>query len=440
MSQELITMSSKELSRYEVLKNLIAGVINGTEAAKQLKVTVRHVRRLRIKADKGGAKGLIHKSRGKPSNRQIENSIIKNAKKYLKKFYHDFGPTHAMEKLEECHQIKLSNESVRQIMIGEDLWHPKPRKKNKEHRSWRPRKECFGEMEQFDGSYHDWFEGRGKTCCLLASIDDATGKITKLEFGGHEGVIPSFVFWQHYVETFGKPLNIYLDRHSTYKQIQPGVVDNPDFLTQFERAMKDLDIKIIHAYSPQAKGRVERLFQTLQDRLIKELRLAQISGVEAANEFCKQTFIPWFNQKFAVVPQKKTNLHRSLDQIEKERLDKIFSKQKIATIANDFTVRYQGKYFQLLKDQPTLVRQKEKVLIEERTSSEIFICVRDKYLNYKILPQRPEKVKPDPRIYALAPKPRAYQLPSQNHPWRKLAKISYQIKKAKQLEIAKTPK
>lgn len=440
MSQKFITMSSKELSRYEVLKDLIGGVINGTEAAILLRVTVRHVRRLRVRANKDGAKGLIHKSRGKPSNRRINERMLKNAKKYLKKFYKDFGPTHAMEKLEEIHTIKLSNESVRQIMVTEDLWHPKPRKKNKEHRSWRPRKECFGEMEQFDGSYHNWFESRGKECCLLASIDDATGKITSLEFTDHEGVIPSFVFWRHYVEIFGKPLTIYLDRHSTYKQIQPSVVDNPYFLTQFERAMKDLDIRVIHAYSPQAKGRVERLFQTLQDRLIKELRLARVSDVRAANQFCKETFIPWFNQKFGVVSQKKTNLHRSLNTMEKRCLDKIFSKQKTAIVANDFTVRYQGTYFQLLKDQPILVRQKEKVLIEERTSGEIFISLRDKYLHYKVLPQRPEKVKPDPRIYALAPKPRIYRSPSPNHPWKNQAKINYQIKIAQQLEIAKTPK
>lgn len=436
MSQIFVTMSNKELSRYEIIKNLLSGGINGTEAGKQLVVTVRHIRRLKAKVRQQGAKGLIHKSRGQKSNRKIKKEIMNKIKRYLKSLYRDFNPTHAKEKLEENHQITLSDELVRQIMIKENLWRPKPRKKNKEYRSWRSRKECFGEMEQFDGSYHDWFEERAPKCCLLASIDDATGKITKLQFTNREGVTPAFVFWREYIKKHGKPLNIYLDRHSTYKQIQPSVADNPDFLTQFERSMKDLDINIIHAYSPQAKGRVERLFKTLQNRLPKELRLAGISDFAQANEFCEQVFVPWFNDKFSVIPGKKKNLHRQLNPIEAQCLNKVFSIQKAKTIANDFTLQYQGRYFQLLKDQPTLVRQKEKVLVEERTNGEIFVSLRDKYLNFKVLPQRPGKVKI--KTYVLASKPRVYQSPPPDHPWRKQIKIDYQIKIAKQLETVKT--
>lgn len=225
---------------------------------------------------------------------------------------------------------------------------------------------------------------------MLASIDDAKGEITGLKFVHWEGVKPAFKFWKEYIQKRGKPLRIYLDRHSTYKQNQKSIFDDPDVLTQFERAMKDLDVEIIHAYSPQAKGRIERLFKTLQDRLIKELRLAGISAIEEANRFAEEIFIPNFNQKFSVPAQKKRNLHRPLNKFEKENLDKIFSLQNIRKVANDFTLRYKGRWFQLLETQPCLVLRKNKILIEERISGEILISLRNRHLNFKELPGRPE--------------------------------------------------
>ena len=212
---------------------------------------------------------------------------------------------------------------------------PKPRKKNKEYRAWRLRKEQYGEMEQFDGCYYDWFEDRAPGCCLVASIDDATGKITHLRFVHDEGIIPVFAFWKQYLEKQGKPISIYLDKFSTYKINTKTLADNPNVLTQFERAMKDIGIKIIHANSPQAKGRVERVNITLQDRLVKELRLANISTLEEANKFVEK-FIPQFNAKFGVVAQKKGNLHQPLTQFVKENLDKIFSVKNTRIVNNDF--------------------------------------------------------------------------------------------------------
>lgn len=417
MTQKLITMTQKELSRYEVIKQLIAQQVNGTEAAKQTGLSVRHIKRLKVKMKKFGAQGIIHGNRGRESNRKIKPEIIRKAKKYLKKYYLDFGPTLAMEKLAERHNIKFSKETTRQIMIKEKLWKPKPRKKNKEYRSWRPRKEYFGEMEQFDGSYHDWFEGRNEKCCLLGSIDDATGKISKAKFVSDEGVIPVFNFWQRYVQKQGKPANIYLDRHSTYKQNQKSVFDDPGCLTQFERAMKDLNVNIIHAYSPQAKGRIERLFGTLQDRLIKELRLHNISTIMEANKLLEKVFISQFNEKFAVAPQKKRNLHRKLNKMEKESLDKIFSIQKERIINNDFTIRYGSQWYQLDKTQPTLVCRKDKVLIEKRLNGEIQISLRNKYLNFQQLPGRPKKAKPM-KVTALTRTAPSWKPPA-DHPWRK---------------------
>ena len=415
---QTITMTPKELSRYEVIKRLLKKEINGTEASKQIGVTTRQIRSIKAKVRQYGVRGIIHGLRGKPSNKQLPNEKVAQIKQVVKDKYHDFGPTFAAEKLEENHQIKISNEKLRQLMIDWDCWSPKPRRKNKEYRSWRQRKEQFGEMEQFDGSYHYWLEDRGPYCCLLASIDDAKGEITGLKFVDWEGVKNGFGFWQKYFGKHGKPLSIYLDRHSTYKQNQKSVFDDPKCFTQFQRAMEiDLGIKIIHAYSPQAKGRIERLFETLQDRLIKELRLAGISTIEEANQFVEKIFIPKFNDKFAVCPQKKGDLHKPLTKWEKDNLDKIFSIQTKRTVSNDFTVRHQGKWYQLGQAQPTLVLKRDKILMEERADGTMFISLRNKYLNYVVLPKRPEKVN-QTKVIALTRTKSSWKPPA-NHPWRR---------------------
>lgn len=417
MAQEiLLTMTKKELTRYEIIKRLIGKEINGTEASRQLDLSVRQAKRIKAKVIKEGVKGIIHKNRGKQGNRGLPEERIKRVEKIVKEKYADFGPTFASEKLSDNHQIKISKEKLRQLMTGWKLWKPKTRKENNEYRSWRQRKEYYGEMEQFDGSYHHWFEGRSEECCLLASIDDAMGKITKLKFVDWEGVKPAFIFWREYIETHSKPLKIYLDRHSTYKINAKSLFDDPSVLTQFERAMRDLDTEVIHAHSPQAKGRAERLFGTLQDRLVKELRLEGISTIEVANKFVEKEFIPKYNKKFAVLPQKKGNLHKPLNRFEKENLDKIFSIQDTRTINNDFTIRFKGKWFQLLETQPTLVCRKDKILIEERINGRIFISLRNKYLNNIVLPERPKKI--EIKVIALARMKSSWKPPA-NHPWRR---------------------
>jgi len=323
---ELITMSQKELSRYEIIKRLIRKEINGTEAAKQMDLSVRQTKRLKARVIKKGEKGIIHKSRGRVGNRRVNPEIIEKAKFYLQKRYSDFQPTFAMEKLEENHKIKLSKEKVRQIMMDLGLWQPRLRKKNKEYRSWRQRKDNYGEMEQFDGCYFDWFE-TGQLSCLLASRDDATNKITGLMFVADEGVKSVSAFWKEYFETQGKPLKIYLDRLSTYKNTQRSVADDPQVLTQFQRMMQQSGVELIFAYSPQAKGRIETLFPTLQHRLVREMRLAGIKTPQEANRFVKEVFIPKFNTQFSVIPAKRGNLHQKLSRIEVKQLEKVFSRQ-----------------------------------------------------------------------------------------------------------------
>jgi len=315
-----ITMSLKEVKKYDVIKKLISKDLNGSDAAGLLKMTVRHIRRLKKKVKEYGIKGLIHGNRGRISNRRIPDKERQKIAGLLREHYHDFGPTLAMEKLEERHGLKRDKGTIRSIMIGEGLWQPR-RKKKEVHREWRQRKASEGEMIQYDGSYEYWFEDRGEKICLLASIDDANSRVWA-KFDNHEGVEPTFNFWREYVERFGKPYSIYVDKFSTYSMNHKLAKENPDTLTQFQRAMeKGLNIEIIHAQSAQAKGRIEKLFRTLQDRLIKELRLNNISTIKEANRFLEEEFLPKFNAKFMVEARTRANLHKELTKKEKSKFD-----------------------------------------------------------------------------------------------------------------------
>lgn len=413
---QLITMTPKELRRYGIIQRLIKKEINGTMASLQIGLTIRQVKNIKARVLEQGPTGIIHQSRGKQGNRKLDQNKLKNIENIIKEKYYDFGPTFASEKLFENHNIRISKETTRKIMITVNLWQPKSKKKQKHYRHWRERKEQYGQLQQFDGCYHKWLEDRGGESCALASIDDATGKVTGMELTDWEGTINCLSYWKNYVEKNGKPMAIYLDRHSTYKQNQKSVFDDKNCLTQFERVMQELDIEVIHAMSPQGKGRIERLFNTLQDRLVKEFRLAKISTVEYANKFVNEIFIEKFNKKFSVAPQKKGDLHRPLTEYEKNNLDKIFSVKSFRIVNNDFTIRFEGKWYQLEQSQPVLVRQKEKVEIQEHISGKMFICLKDKNLDYRILPERPKKIHIP--IIALTKTKPAWRPPA-DHPWRR---------------------
>lgn len=415
MTQDLITMTPKELARYEVIKKLLNKEINGTEAAEQLGLSVRQTKNIKARVGSLGPKGIMHQGRGKVGNRRSAVEFINRIEDIVRKRYPDFGPTFATEKLNEEYQLTVSKEKLRQLMIGWGLWYVKSRKRTKQYRHWRQRKEHYGEMVQFDGSYHHWFEDRAPDCCLLAAIDDATNVPTQLVFTNWEGVKNVFSFWQEYVSTKGKPLCLYVDRHSTYKQNQKSVFDDPNCLTQFERAMQDLSIKVIHAKSPQAKGRIERLFNTLQDRLIKELRLAGINTIPEANWFVKEVFLPKFIKQFSLVPAKRSNFHCPLTRYEKENIEQIFSAHSQRVVNNDFTVKFNGVWYQLGRTQPVLVRPKDRVQIEERLDNTLFLSLKNKYLNFTILPEKPKPIKT--KVIALTgAKP--HWKPPKDHPWR----------------------
>jgi len=421
-----ITMSQKEVKKYDIIKKLINKEVNGSEASKLLNLTIRHTRRLKKRVKRDGIKGLIHASRGQTSNRAIPDEEKQKIVSLLHKHYYDFGPTLAMEKLEERHNIKRDKGTIRTILIEEELWKPKQKKKEK-HRQWRQRKASYGEMMQYDGSYEYWFEGRGKKICLLACVDDATGRVWA-QFDEHEGVKPTFNFWRTYIEENGKPYSIYVDRFSTYSMNHKLAKENADTLTQFERAMEELCIEVVHAHSPQAKGRVEKLFKTLQDRLIKELRLNNISSIQGANRFLEKEFLPKFNAKFNVEPRLKANLHKRLTGQEMSRLDSIFSRQYKRVVRNDFTISHKKQYYQLLKEQPVTICKKDKVVVEERLDNSIHFSLRGKDLNYRLLPEKPKKVQ-EKHLWII-PKSTAHK-PSIDHPWRQYGKLAY-LKKLNQ--------
>lgn len=410
-------MSNKEQIRETVLRELLNEQLDGTEAAIKLGVTVRHVKRLKHNYLKYGSDCLIHQSRGKIGSRKIDDIVEKRVVDIIKEKYSDFGPLMATEKLTEIHGIILDPETIRQIMIKARIWKTRKRRKP-EYFSWRKRIAAYGELQQFDGSYHNWFEGRNPEIpevCLLASIDDATGKITDAEFAANEGVGAVFRFWWRYILEHGIPLAIYLDKFSTYKINHPIAVDNYDLMTQFQRAAQTLNINLITAHTPQAKGRVERLFQTLQDRLVKELRLNNVSTIPEANVFLKKIFIPWFNGRYAVQPQSTANMHRPIPDGIRTQLSRIFSTQSIRSINNDFTIQFKNTWYQLKEIQPATVHKGDKVMMEERLDNTIYIRYDEQYLNAFILPERPKKMKTNPLIlttHTLNWKPPI------DHPWR----------------------
>jgi len=409
-------MTKKELNRNNIISKLLGKEINGSQASGLLHLSLRHTQRLKAKVKDKGPQALIHANRDKPSNRAIPQEERGKIVQLLHQHYSDFKPGFAAEKLDEIHGIKRDPKTIRQIMIDEELWKHK-QKQRKEYRAWRQRKACYGEMEQFDGSYHHWFEDRGPYCCLLAAIDDATSIPTKAQFASDEGVFPVFQFWLEYLKEHGKPYSIYLDKFSTYKMTRKVAEENPDTKTQFQRAMMELRVEPISANSCQAKGRVERLFNTFQDRLVKELRLAGISTIEKANVFLKETFLPQYSLKYSVEPRGKANLHQPLSRQERGNLQSIFSRQDIRVIRNDFTISFNKQWFQLAKDQPATIRKEDKVIVEEWLDGSIHFRLRSKDLKFELLPARPMKTSKIIPWVIPANKKSAY-IPPVDHPWR----------------------
>jgi len=388
---DTLSMSQRQLNRLDVLHRVKRSEITQRAAAAILKVTDRTVRRRVARLAAEGPGSLIHGLRGRRSNNRLTEKEERAIGTLLQERYPDFGPTFAAEKLLEFHKIDRDPRTVRRIQVGLGLFSPRRVSAPAEYRTARVPRPSIGDLIQFDGSYHDWFEGRGGIieACLLLAVDDATGAIMDARFSAHEGVAPVMAFWLAYAGKRGIPRAVYLDRFSTYCMNMKVAAENPDTLTQFERAAKEVGMEVVHAKSPQAKGRVERKFRDLQDRLIKEMRLAGIVTTEDANAFLAKKFIPAFNRKFARPPAKEGDQHRKPSKAEIGNvLPFIFCRRESRVITNDFTIPYKTAKFQLLPTPRLAMRPKERVDVHELPDGGIHLFVRGKQANFHPLNAR----------------------------------------------------
>jgi transposase len=412
--EKLLTMSANELSRLEVIQRLEEKRLKQKEAAEILGVGVRQVKRLLSKYRKTGASGLVSQRRGKASNHQLSAAVKQKGLDLLKGKYRGFGPTLACEKLVEVEGLKISAESVRQIMLAEGLWKARKVRKITVHQM-RERRVCFGELVQIDGSPHAWFEERGSVCTLLVAIDDATGKLVGLLFVEHESFHSYAALVKAYFERYGKPLAFYSDKHSIFR-VNQASAGAGEAVTQFGRAMQALEIQILCANTPQAKGRVERVNQTLQDRLVKEMRLRDISTMEQGNAYLPE-FIAGFNQRFAVSPRSQHDAHRPLTCLE--NLAQILSWQEPRSVSKNLTLQFKKVVYQIQTKRPPYALRNAQVTVCEDAAGQVTILYKTKPLEFTIfhkqehLAEIVDTKEVDRALQNLA------RIPAPDHPWRK---------------------
>jgi hypothetical protein len=381
-----------------------------------LGVSIRQIKRILRTYRREGAQGVVSKRRGRESNNRLRKEVKQKVLDLLMGKYRGFGPTLACEKMEEVEGLKISDESVRQIMIGEGLW--KSRKAHKENtHQMRERRACFGELVQIDGSPHAWFEERGAACTLLVLIDDARGQLVGLRFAEQESFHSYVQVVKPYLEQYGKPVAFYSDKHGIFRVNQPSV-GKGDALTQFGRAMHAMDIQIICANTPQAKGRVERANQTLQDRLVKEMRLRGISNMEQGNAYLPE-FMADFNQRFAVPARSQNDAHRPLD--THENLDHILTWQEPRTLSKNLTIQFKNVVYQIQTERPTYALRNAQVTVCENAQGMVTIFYKGKELTYTIFHKQEHQSEiVDTKNVALALQTqRKVHTPAPDHPWRK---------------------
>lgn len=359
-----ITMTTKEVLRGQVMAQVIDGLLDQASAATRLGISVRQVKRLKRQMRSEGMLGMVSKKRGRPSNRVTPPALLTQVVELIRAHYSDFGPTLACEKLWELHDIKLSVETVRQAMLVAGLWKARRGAGARTH-AMRERRARRGELIQIDGSPHDWFEGRAPRCSLLVFIDDATGELMALRFVDTETTLGYMGLLEQYVSSHGLPAALYSDRHSIFRVSKGDYKDAGDSQTQFARALEQLGIEGIQANSPQAKGRVERANQTLQDRLVKEMRLQEISGQEAANAWLPQ-YIRAFNRRFAVVPSSASDAHVPYTG-SPEALQRILSVHTTRRLSKNLSCQHEGLLYQVHSaDQGLALRGAQVSIIEHQ--------------------------------------------------------------------------
>lgn len=402
--EDRILMSVKELRRLQVIHQVMEKQVTQERAGKLLGLTDRQIRRIAKRVREVGDGGLAHRSRGKPSNRRIDPRTKVKALGLYEKWYADFGPTLAAEKLSEREGIPISDETLRLWLLDAGIDHFKRRKRP--HRQWRERKAHRGELIQMDGSRHKWFEARGPACVLMAYIDDATGRVSA-RFYAYEGTIPAMDSFKRYVKRYGLPLAVYADKHTTYKSpAEPTLteqLEGQEPMSQFERSLSELGVEMIHAHSPQAKGRVERVFGTFQDRVIKEMRLAGISTMEEGNRFLAG-YLPIYNRRFAIRPTPAADLHRPVP--KGSDLNRVLCIKTERVLRKDFTVAHDRKLYQI---QDNLRAQ--RVTVEEWLDGTMRITHQGQRLRYHAITTRP--VREAAKIAKTTPRTK----PAPDHPW-----------------------
>jgi len=424
--EQILTMRNEEVDNLRVIREVLDGKLSWPEAGERLSLSVRQIGYLCARVREEGNKGIIHRLRGQPSNHRLDPEPVEKALELVRSRYADFGPTLAHEKLWKLHQVKISIFTLRQKMMAAGIW--KAKRGPQKHRARRQRRSAIGMLVQLDGSEHDWFEGRGPRCVLVVYVDDASSQVLYAEFVSSEDTLTLLGTTGVYLERYGRPLAFYVDKDSIYKINRQASIEeqlkDSEPLTQFGRAMEELDIEVIHAHSPQAKGRVERGFKTHQDRLVKELRLAGISALEAGNDFLWNHYLPDHNERCAVEPAQSNPAHRPL--LASHRLEQILSLRTVRTVFADFTIRFQNQFLQLPPNQPLRVRPKDQVMVEIRLDGSLHLRFKDRYLSFQVITAKPSPAVPKPQL-PVAQALKRYRPPS-THPWKKASFEKRQLK------------
>lgn len=409
MAREGIIMATQEeLRRLHVIEKVLEGGLKQIEAAEILCLSSRQLRRMVKRVKTEGQRGIVHRSRGRPSNRKKPDQLRERVIRLYKRSYKGFGPTLACEKLLERDGLSISDETLRRWLLESGDW--RRVRKARRHRQWRERQGHPGEMVQMDGSHHAWFEDRGEPCVLMGYIDDANGKVFG-RFYEYEGTMPAMDSFKRYIRRRGLPLRVYLDGHSTYKSTAKPTIqeelEGVEPLSEFERALKELGVEVSHAHSPQAKGRIERLFRTFQDRVIKEMRLRRIRTIEEGNRFLAE-YLLVYNKRFSVRPREKEDLHRALP--KGLDLHAILCIKTERTLRNDFTVAHNHKLYQIEE-----ATKATKVIVQDRMDGSIKITYQGQPLRFREIIERPIRETKQP----VSRRRRRTYIPPTDHPWRR---------------------
>jgi hypothetical protein len=426
MQEGQLLMTQADRDRLVTLKKAKKKLITQRKAAEELELSIRQVKRLLYAMKKHGDQAVVHGLRGHRSNRRIEERIEEQAVKILSApVYEGFGPTLAAEYLGKKHGIEASKETVRQWMMRGKLWGAKREKVQQVH-CWRPRRSRFGDLVQWDTSEHEWLEGRGEKLYLIAMIDDATSRLFA-RFVRHDSTEENMKLLWSYLEKFGRPLTFYTDKASLFqtaekrKRDEPGVDKDPVEMppTQIGRALQELGITWIAAHSPQAKGRVERNFGTAQDRLVKGLRVAGVKTIEQANQYLEQDYLVWWERELTVEPANPDDAHRPLD--KSHNLQASLSHVETRQVRNDYTLRWDGKLYQIERQAVVSGLRGANVRVEERLNGSLAVRYGERYL-----PVKECTAAEQPKVSPPAKKVKTHRAVGRDSDWNK----NFDLKKA----------